>query len=103
MAEQVSAFGEKLLDASCRTTVPPSSEGEATAEIWTNGLLIKPKTETTLYLPFVEALSIRPANYRIAIKTTKGKLTIAQLGLRFDAFAQRLVASWGDALARALL
>ena len=107
MAEEqkTSSLGERLLDSSCRVTLGPSPEGEdGMAEVWTNGLMIKPRFGRAIYIPFVEIQKIKPANYRIAVKTSAGSdVTVSQVGPKFDALAQKLVESWGDALSRALL
>src|ERR1035437_9284828 len=76
----------------------------ATAEIWTNGILLKPTTGTrALYVPFIELLAVKRANYKISLSSATSEMTPSQLGSRFDQFATKLVDSWGDSLTRALL
>src|ERR1700733_13704642 len=102
-----SPLGEMLFDAQgVFASDPAGTAVGATAEIWTNGLLIKPtKGARALYLPFVELLAIRQANYRLSLHTAPPErtMTLSQLGSRFDQFALKLVDSWGDCLAKALL
>jgi hypothetical protein len=96
-----------LFDAQGVLTPDPGGTAVgAKAEIWTNGLLVKPTTGArALYLPFIELLAIRQANYKLSLQTTlpERTMTLSQLGSRFDQFALKLVDSWGDCLAKALL
>jgi hypothetical protein len=103
--QPTSPLGEKLLDASCKVTLSPRPEAEdGEVEVWSNGLIVKPKSGRTLYIPFVEIQTIKPADYRIAVRTSAGRdVTISQAGPKFDTLAQKLVESWGDALSKALL
>jgi hypothetical protein len=101
--EQPSSLGEKILDAACRATIPNQNEGQATAEIWTEGLIVKPQQGRTIYLPYTEASSISADNFRVKVITGSGPITLQALGAKYDALAQRLTDAWGDSLARALL
>src|ERR1700719_2755508 len=103
MAKQTMYPLGELLDASCRFTIL-SKDDEGVAEIWTNGLILKPKLGRTRYIPFIETAAIKAANYRIAVTTTASSvLTLSHVGIKFDPFSQKLVETWGDTLARALL
>jgi hypothetical protein len=101
--EQQSPLGEKLLDAACRAIIPGQNEDPSTAEVWTEGLIVKPQQGRTVYLPYTEAVSITAENFKVQISTESGPITLQTLGAKYDAFAQRLTDAWGDSLARALL
>jgi len=101
--EEKSPFGKKITDAPCRVVVPPSPASEATVEIWTEGVLVKPKQGSTVFVPYTEAMGVDPSNYRIEVTTASRVITVSALGLKYDHFSQKLTDAWGDALARALL
>lgn len=101
--EQPSPFGEKQTDADCSTLIPGQPGGEALAEIWSEGILIKPRNGTTVFLRFTEMEKAESANYGIHLVTPSGVIFLSALGAKYAPFYQRLTDAWGDALARALL
>lgn len=100
---KTSPFGERLTDAACKVTIPPQAEAEAIAEIWTEGLLLKPRQGRTLFIPFTEISKIEPTNYRIHIMTASSEIMLSALGIKYEPFTQRVVDAMGDALVKALL
>jgi hypothetical protein len=101
--EQRSPFGEKLTDAACNASIPGQPEGEALSEIWSEGIQIKPRNGTTVFLRFTEMARAESANYGIHIVAPTEVIFLSALGAKYNAFYQRLTDAWGDALARALL
>jgi hypothetical protein len=100
---QQSPFGEKLLEATGRSNIPTQGDLEATAEVWTEGLIVKPRQGRTVYLPYTEARGIRTENYRVEVSTETGPITLQALGAKYDNFALRLTDAWAESLANALL
>jgi len=100
-----SSFGEKLFDSGCKVSISAGQpQVDATAEVWSVGLLIKPSTGSSVFAPYTDAARIEASNFRATLTTSSGQtITISQLGAKFDNFAQRLTEGWGNALARALL
>jgi len=100
-----SSFGEKVFDASCRATIAPQAAlVDAVAEIWTLGIVIKPSSENSLYVAFTEASKLEASNYRVGIIASSGlAVTLSQFGAKYDHFSQKLLESYGNALAKALL
>jgi hypothetical protein len=100
---KTSPFGARLRDAACKATIPPQAEMEAVAEIWTEGLLLKPKQGRTLFIPFTETSNIEPANYRVRVITSSSEITLSTLGIKYEPFARSMIDAFGDALEKALL
>jgi hypothetical protein len=101
--EQRSPYGEKLADATCNALIPGQPGGEALSEIWSEGIQIKPRTGSTVFLPFTEMERAESANFGIHLVTPVGVIFLSALGAKYSFFYQRLTDAWGDALARALL
>ena len=101
--ENKSPFGEKLTYAVCRMAMPPQTDVETVAEIWAEGLQLKPKQGRSIFVPYTEISKIEPINYRIHVSTSSREMTLSALGIGYDAFVQRLTDASADALARALL
>jgi hypothetical protein len=100
---QQTALGEKLLEAAGRSTIPTQGDLETTAEVWTEGLVVKPREGRTVYLPFTEARGMKTENYRVEVATETGPIILQALGAKYDNFALRLTDAWAESLARALL
>lgn len=100
-----SSFGEKLFDARCKVLISPQQTPvDALAEVWSQGLLVKPDTGSTTFAPYTESAKIAAANYRVSLTTTSGAvIALSQLGTNYDHFVQRFTESWGDSMAKALL
>src|SRR2546427_12873292 len=103
MEVEASSFGVKLFDAQCKVLIPPQPIVDALAEIWTLGLTLKPVHGKTVYVPYTEATKVETSNYRASVTTSADAVTITQLGIKYDQFAEKLVESWSDALENALL
>jgi len=97
------AFGEKALEAPCRATISPHPEAEATAEVWTLGLAVKPNAGNTVFLPYTDAGNIDASNFRVNITTSNGSILLSRLGSSYDQFALELGNRHSDAIAKALL
>jgi len=100
-----SSFGEKLFDARCKVLIPPQQTPvDALAEVWSQGLLIKPDTGSSTFAAYTESARITAANYQVSLTTTSGAvIALSQLGTNYDHFVQRLTESWGDSMAKTLL
>jgi hypothetical protein len=92
-----------MTDATCSAVIPGQPGGEALAEIWTDGIQIKPRNGATVFLRFTEMERAESANYGIHLVTPSGVMFLSALGAKYTSFYQRLTDAWGDALARALL
>jgi len=98
-----SPFGQKLMEAICRITTSNSPTVDGPAEIWSEGMLLKPRQGMTIYIPYTETTRIEPANYRVNISKPSADIVLSSLGTRYDGFSQKLVDTRGDALVSALL
>ena len=100
-----SSFGEKVFEASCKASVSAGQpQVDSMAEVWSQGLLIKPSVGNSVFAPYTDAVKVETSNYRATLTMSSGEtIAISQLGAMFDGFAQRLTESWGNALAKALL
>lgn len=101
--EQKNPLGEKLADAACKAAIPGQPEGEALAEIWSEGLQVKPRSGSTVFLPYTEMSRADSANFGIHVIYPTGAIFLSMLGAKYDQFYLRLTDAWGDALARAML
>jgi len=73
------------------------------AEIWSEGLQLKPREGTTAFLPYVTIERAESANFGVHVVCPTTVIFLSELGDKYDSFYQQLTDSWGDALARALL
>lgn len=104
MAEsKTSSFGQKLMEAACKISTLDAATADANAEIWSEGLLIKPRTGRTIYIPYTETTAIEPANYRVKVSRPSTDVLLSQIGIKYEGFQQKLVEARGEALVRAML
>jgi hypothetical protein len=100
-----SSFGKKVFDSRCKALFPAQpTPVDALAEVWSQGLLVKPDSGNTTFAPYTESARVEAADYRTTLTTTSGAvIMLSQLGANYDRFAQALAESWGNAMAEALL
>jgi hypothetical protein len=100
-----SSFGEKVFESRCKAAFSAQATTVDTlAEVWSQGLLIKPDSSNSTFAPYTESVKVEAANYKVSLTTTSGAvITLSQFGANYDHFAQVLTEGWGDAMAKALL
>ncbi|HYB07212.1 MAG TPA: hypothetical protein VEB87_03545 [Nitrososphaerales archaeon] len=100
-----SSFGEKLFDARCKVLFPSQQAPVgALAEVWSEGLLIMPDSDSSSFIAYTELGKFEAANYRASLTTDSGTVVVlSQLGMNYDQLVKEVTESWGDAMARALL
>jgi len=99
------SLGEKLFEARCKVLFShQQSPLDALSEVRSQGLLVKPDAAGSTFAAYTEATRIEATNYRVSLTTSGGAtIVLSQLGANYDLLAQKLIESWGDALAKALL
>ncbi len=73
------------------------------AEIWSEGLRIRPAEGEAVFLPFTQIAKVDSADFGIHVTYASGVVFLSSLGQGYNQFFQRLTDAWGDALAKALL
>lgn len=103
MPSEASAFGEKVFEAACRAAISSQAEVDATAEVWTIGLAVKPSVGNTVFLPYTDAEKLEASNFHVSVGAQGSSISLSRFGAKYDQFVLELGKRYSDAIAKALL